>query len=491
MRKLCPLLPLLGPLSVLLSAVVTTGVSPSAHAAEVTRVATAFEEDNQFDIHFGVAYDYNFKRAAILREWNAGPGDDSNRLVKDLLFFQQRHTLTPTVEIGLWHDLALYLTMPIVLSDTRRYQFDQRPDDCVFGESPQANCVNKANSTTIRDGIVPETGFDATNSADPFGQFSGATSETIFQGPLRRGLDQLHVGLKYGILSQRTRPHMPNWLIGLEGRFAVGRAMTFSRDIINSSPEGNTRVGRRIHELGVWTALSRRYRFLDPFFTAYWRQSIRASGGIFEDFSNLGSQGDVQPQSTAGMTFGSEVVPWERKAKGMKVSLYLSGTAILHYGGRGYSEIWELLADSPAMVGTNNPVDSANCDRDLALQSSVASPGSSDYLTAGGNACDKFQGVTDLQDFGTFGFDTGLNLHLGKYARVNLGVKAATDTRHFVTFTSRGDADAEPNSDPDRVDQGTIEVNPLRRDVVDNVGRRYVVDDIVDVHGYLRLLMTF
>jgi hypothetical protein len=487
MRNLCCLLPLLG----LSLGVAFVGGSQTAHAAEVTRVATAFEEGNQFDIHFGVAYDFNFKQAAVLREWNAGAGDDSNGLRKDLLYRQFRHTVLPTMEIGLWHDLAVYVALPVVLADTRNYSFDQRPDDCVFGESPDANCVDKENSTAIRDGIIPQGGFDATNSADPYGQYTGDSTQLIFNGPSRRGLDQLHVGVKYGILSQRTRSHMPNWLIGLEGRFAVGRAMTFSRDITNNDPAGNSRVGRRIHELGAWTALSRRYRFLDPYFTAYWLQSVRASGSIFQDFSGVGAQGNVQPQSSAGMTFGTEIVPWERQSKGMKVSVYMAGSAILHYGGRGYSEIWELLADSPAMVGTNDPTQSDRCDRDLALQSATDNPGSSGYLTDGGNGCEKFQGITDLQDYGTFGFDGGLNLHLGKHARINLGVRANTDTRHFVTFTNRGKADGTAGGDPNRVDQGTVEVNPLRRDVVDNVGRRFVIDDVLDLHGYLRVLLTF
>lgn len=484
MRKPLCLIPLLG-----LAAI--SGVSQSAHAAEPTRVASSFEDDNPFDIHFGVGYDFNFKRAAILREWNAGPGDDSNRLVKDLLYRQQRHTLYPTMEIGLWHDLAVYMTLPVVLSDTRDYSFDQRPDDCVFGTQPNATCVDKGNSTTIRDQIIPESGFDATNSGDPFGQFTGSTTELIFRGPVRRGLDQLHIGLKYGILSQRTRSHMPNWLIGLEGRFAVGRAMTFSRDIINSAPSGNERVGRRIHELGAWTALSRRYRFLDPYFTAYWRQSVRAGGSKFQDFSNVGAQNNVLPQSSAGMTFGTEIVPWERKSKGMKVAAYLSGTAILHYGGRGYSEIWELLADSPALVGAEDPTQADQCVRDDALAFAANNPGDSGYLQAGGNSCGKFEGITDLQDYGTFGFDAGLNIHLGKNARINLGTKLSTDTRHFVSFTSRGDAGSTANGDPDRVDPGTPEVNPLRRDVIDNVGRRFVVDDVINVHGYLKVLLTF
>ncbi|MBC8069869.1 MAG: hypothetical protein IAG13_16140, partial [Deltaproteobacteria bacterium] len=45
--------------------------------------------------------------------------------------------------------------------------------------------------------------------------------------------------------------------------------------------------------------------------------------------------------------------------------------------------------------------------------------------------------------------------------------------------------------DDDRVEPNTREVNPVRRDVVDNVGRRYVIDDVVDLYGYARFLLTF
>lgn len=483
------------------------GFSQTAEAAEVTRVATSFEEGNVFDVHFGVAYDFNFKRAAILREWNRGTADDNqNRLVKDMIYRQQRHTLTPTVEIGLWHDLALYLSLPVVLHDVRDYSFDQRVDDCVFGNTRDtATCVNKDNSTTIRDEILPSNGFDATNTGDPFGQFTGPDTELIFRGPVRRGLDQLHVGLKYGILNQTKRSHMPNWVVAAEGRFAVGRAMTFRRNIEMNDPDGNHRVGRRIHELGFWTALSRRYRFLDPFFTAYWRQSIRANGNKFQDFSSEGSQDTVNPQSTTGLSVGSEIVPWERKAKNLKVAVQISGTAALHYGGRGYSEVWELLADSPAMAGTfrpssqrldanGEPVNDADfCDRGEALNFARANPGDPGYTAAGGGSCDTFEGTSDLQDYASFGFNGGLNFHLGKYARVGVGVNLLTDTRHFITFAGRGDANRSGagGSDPDTVEPGTAEVNPIRRDVVDNVGRRYVVDDVVDFHTYLRVLLTF
>lgn len=485
----------------------TVGVSQTAQAAEETRVASSFEDDDVFDIHFGVAYDYKFKRASILREWNSGrPDDNENRLVKDLIYRQQRHTLTPTMEIGLWHDLAIYMALPVILADTREYSFDQSADDCVFGDgvppAPEATCVNKNNSTTVRDEIIPSNGIDATQGASAFTQFTGAGTELIFRGPVRRGLDQFHVGIKYGILNQAKRSHMPNWIVAAEGRFAVGRAMSFSRDF-DSNPDGNGRVGRRIHELGLWTALSRRYRFLDPFFTAFWRQSVRASNSKFQDFSSEGSQSVVNPQSTAGLGVGTEIVPWERKAKNLKVAIMLGGTATLHYGGRGYSEIWELLADSPALVGSYRPTSQATdgngnstdagfCDRGLALDHARANPGDPGYAQTGGGSCQRFEGVTDLQDFATFGFQGGLNFHLGQYTRIQLGVKANTDTRHFITAAGRGDAArAGGGADPDKVEVGTVEVNPIRRDVVDNVGRRYVVDDVLDFHGYLRLMMTF
>ncbi len=465
-----------------------------ASAAEVTRVATSFEEENRFDIHLGLAYSFNYKSASILREWNSGQaGDDDNRLVKDLRYQQKRHMLTPTLEIGLWHDLSLYASLPVILSDQRDYSFDQRADDCVYGDQvppePEATCVNKNNSTTVRDNIIPRDGFDANTNGAPFSQFTGPGTEAIFGGPVRRGIDQFWVGLKYGVLNQSKRSHMPNGTIGAEGRFGVGRAMTFSRDIQQQDPAGNHRVGRKIHEIGVWTALSRRHRFLDPYFTAFWRQSIRGGNSQFQDFSKFGSQAQKQPQSTAGMSFGTEVVPWERKAKQLKVALLLEGNAVLHYGGRGYSEIWELLADSPALVGSNDPTTANQCNRDAAVAESQANPGDSGYVQAGGASCASFNGITNLQDYGSFGFNGGLNLTLGPYARIALGVNVSSDTRHFLTFTNRGSA--KGGADDDRVEEGTREVNPLRRDVVDNVGRRYVIDDVVDLYGYARLLLTF
>ena len=74
MRKLCGLLPLLG---------LYFGLGATAQAAEITRVASSFDKDNKFDLHFGVGYDFNFKKAALLREWSDANNPES-QVVRDL-----------------------------------------------------------------------------------------------------------------------------------------------------------------------------------------------------------------------------------------------------------------------------------------------------------------------------------------------------------------------------------------------------------------------
>lgn len=490
MRKLFGLLPAFA---------LVAGFSQDANAAEVTRVASSFDQDfngNAFDLHFGVSYDFDFKKAAIMREWGAG---GKNNLARDLIYRQFKHTVTPMLEIGLWHDISVYVAMPVVVSDNRNYSFDkEQGGDCVFPQQPgngyesgSANCVNKTNSTSIRDGIVPRDGFDAFEDTNPYGQFTDPETDMIFRSPTRRGLDQFHVGMKFGILSQARKSHLPNWVIGLEGRFSIAKPMTFSRAIQTSDPSGNHRVGRGIHELGAWTALSRRYRWLDPFFGAHWRYAMRANNTRFENFGSI--QGDVNPQSETGAYFGAEIVPWENKDQQKKVSIILAGSATLHYNGRAYSEVWELLADSPALVGDYSPGDSQGCDRNAALAHAAANPQdpelSGGYVAAGGPDCGVYSGITTIQDYGSFAINAGLNFHMGPYARLNFGVDLQTDTRHFVTAASRGDG--KVSGDPEVVEPDSLDVSPLRRDVVDNVGRRYAVDDVFNVNGYLNFVVTF
>ncbi|MEE9382732.1 MAG: hypothetical protein V3V08_04890 [Nannocystaceae bacterium] len=487
MRSFRALFPLLG---------LILALPQVANASEVTRVASSFEEDNPFDLHFGVAYDYEFKRASLLREWSRTNG--SNRLAKDLIYQRNRQTVTPRIEIGLFHDLSVYVDLPVVVSDDRNYSFDQN-EPCVYPDAlgsatgeRTATCVNKYNSSTIRDAIVPRDGFDALNKTNPYRQFTGEDTRLIFRGPTRRGIDQLHVGIKKGLMNQGSQPHLPNWVIGVEGRFAVGQAMQFTRDIgiDTSGTAANEVVGRGVHELGAWTSLSHRHRFLEPFFGAHWRQSIRASGSQFVRYR--GAVDKVNPMSTAGFFVGSEVVPWERRASKQKVAFSFAGSANLRYGGREYSELWEILSDSPALVGTYRPA-TEECNEAASLAYAKDYPtdavGYIESANQGGGGCQKFNGITTVQNYARFAMRLSLNFHLSAYARLMLGLNLGTSTRHFLSAADRGDP--EIAGDSDVVDADSADVNPYRRDVIDNVGRRYAIDDEVDAVGFARFWLTF
>ena len=107
--------------------------------------------------------------------------------------------------------------------------------------------------------------------------------------------------------------------------------------------------------------------------------------------------------------------------------------------------------------------------------------------TGAAPGCERFNGITDIQDYAVFGLRAGIVAHLSKYATLTLGADLNTNTRHFVTSASRG-VDLDGNG---VVDAGSQEVNPVRRDVVDNVGRRYLVDDVINVTPYFKFLLTF
>jgi hypothetical protein len=469
--------------------------TPSAHAGELTRVATAAEKDNKWDFHFGVGYDFDYKRASILRETERA---GSTVLSRDLVYQQFRHTVTPTIEFGIYQDFSIYAALPVIAGDDRQYAFDQSaggecvyPADVTPGSDLQVNCIDKTNSSTIRDGILPANGWDAKagdSDGGTFGQYTAPNTELIFTSPQRRGLDQIHIGVKKGILSQRKWSHLPNWVIAFDGRFAIGKPMTLDKR--DADAPGNSRVGRGIHEIGFWTALSRRYRFFEPFFGGYARWSLRATNTAFNAPPRAE---EVNPQHTAGFVVGTEIVPWENKAEHKKVAFILRGAGDFRYGGRGYSEIWELLADSPALVGADDPA-SDTCSATDAVAYARANPSDpSGYLedvnTANGSQCRRFNGITNIDNYASFSVNGAWAFHMGKYARLILGANVGTDTRHFLSRANRGNP--ARSGDPDVVELGSVDVNPLRRDVIDNVGRRYAIDDVLSVVGYLQFWMTF
>jgi hypothetical protein len=425
-----------------------------AEASPESEVASAFDRGDKIDLHLRLEYRYSARRAAIKRELSGLPGADPDGpvpTVKDLVVRGARHEIIPRLELGVFTDLAVTVALPVVLRDSRRLELDQREgSDCVFPADPgMANCIDRSNSTTIRDAILPAEGFDAGGGTlDPDGA-------TIFRGVNRHGLDQLHLGLVWAAMNQERDSTKPTWKIGAELRFAVGRTMQLDREDPGSS-EG---VSRGIHELRIFTSMARRLAWAEPFFEIYWQGAVAARDGAPLDAPSpsFGAQ-QTGPQQLAGGRFGLEAIAWESDSGDERVGILLAGRLDAHFEGRDYTDLWEMFAYAG----------DASAGGPLALDGDP---------TAAGSQTISHPGVSNVENYLTLGGQTGVAAHLGPHIRFDLSFALDWDQSHLLTFADPG---IDSSDDNDIVDPGTEEVNPLHAPLIDTTGRRYRVDEAFD-----------
>src|SRR6185312_231463 len=91
---------------------------------EVVNVIDAFDEGNPFDLNISLGFDYSNKTAKILRETTiAGPGLTSGGFTTHLMnvanYSETTARLTPRIDVGLYHDIAVHIALPVILSNTR------------------------------------------------------------------------------------------------------------------------------------------------------------------------------------------------------------------------------------------------------------------------------------------------------------------------------------------------------------------------------------
>jgi hypothetical protein len=438
-------------------------------ASDVTRVATAIEEDKPVEAFLSVSYEYMAKRAAIKREWELNSTTNGYGTFKDLRYKQDRHTLRLRGEIGFLWDLSFHVEAPIVLSDQRSLGFDQDlGSNCVYPqdvvdpkESP--SCVNELNSATLRDGIVPGS-FGQLNSAHGFdakagGQMFQGGDPTVFRGIRRAGLESLNLGVDWALLAQRKDDTKPTWVISAEFRLSLGTPMRFDRTAYDSTGKylGSNTVTDGVHWVRLGTSVSKRWTYVEPYAMYYWMYPmvIRDSAG----FKNYGAgEKGWKPQQHAGTQFGLEIIPWENRKAFQKITIDLRGIIEAHFQGRGYSEIWEMLAGSPALDPQGSPSD--------ANGQPLMKPGKGLY-----------PGITDIENYFTYGGQLGLTVRAGRYLKFRgfFGVQGAQ--RHIITFADAGrDLDNSGKVEQQGA-QAAAEVNPVHRPLIDFVGRRYVVDE--------------
>src|SRR5207248_1903132 len=94
------------------------------------------------DVIPSVYYEYEQDNASITRESVGEAGASPNDplpIHHDLKFQQFKHTLTPRLDVGIYHDTFFYAALPIIINQARELRLDKG--------------VDRAGSSTVADGI--------------------------------------------------------------------------------------------------------------------------------------------------------------------------------------------------------------------------------------------------------------------------------------------------------------------------------------------------
>lgn len=422
----------------------------AAGAAEVTDVIDADDGADLFDFVGEVGYRRVLRRAKITREYNCDPNQATNpgrfagdstlcgdagpagRLIqaKELRYTRTRHEALPKVRFGLWHDLELSITAPIVITDEQEVRF------AGDGGDASGTAVDGSNSQ-----IAPENGT----------KLFPVPADGL---PTRAGFGDMTFLVRWAPVSRERDAARGEWAVELGYEAPTGEIMTVD----------NEGVGRGTHSLIIGSAFSYRFANVDPYARIGLYIPFAAKSGLFKDYGD--AQTHVGPGTRLDFDLGSEFVPYVDEARGMKVYVDLGLGASYQAEGRDYSELFDALALGAKACTPEMTAGPGNCGR--------YNPGSRSAL-----AGLPHDGITTVQEHVKLRGHVGVGAHLSPNARIGLQLTLAHDTEHFISNGSIGD-DKDGSGrveDPTSPAYDPTEHNPTFVPAIDTIGRRLRVEE--------------
>jgi hypothetical protein len=325
-------------------AVLMLGAPLAASAAEITRIASSFDEEDPFDLFIDLSFTRTQNRSKIVREQLA-PGGGGRTDVSELWHRATDSRLNIDMSIGLYRDLQLSFSLPLILQQNDSYDF-------VAG-------TTEANSTIVNNCVNPDGTVISGCAA------TGVGARTLFNvgtTSKRGGLGNMRFGLAYAFFNETRDPSKPNWIVGIDYE-APTAALRDPSQANTGDERGN--VGDRVHKYTFYTAFSRRMGVADPYFRAHYtlpvagpgiysncfNRTANTSGGF--DSPTLGhpencfapnspwsrKETGIQAPHTAGFLFGSEFTAFNDKTKGQQFALDLRAIGNYVSSGRYYNEL--------------------------------------------------------------------------------------------------------------------------------------------------------
>ncbi|MBK8256159.1 MAG: hypothetical protein IPK82_26255 [Polyangiaceae bacterium] len=470
-------------------------------SGEVTNVVDAFDDGDVFDANVSLGFQFASKSAKIYRETSiAAPGLSSGGYTSRLMNVAQYSStiarLTPRVDIGIYHDLAIYARLPIVLS------YQQKLDGLEGSENKQ--------SVTLA-GMPGEQLFSLP-----------------FKSPDRSGLEYLALGFEFDIFNQARDKSKPTWLFGAEVRLAVGdpmQACNTSTTRLNAVPtgfadrtpvqcasptdvnrdgqnedgsaaqlEGNdvsartAGVTRGTIGLEAHTILSKRVKYIEP----YGGFAALVEFYNSDDFTLTNLDGSLvnHPPFRGKMILGTMIIPWENREKYGRFTLDFRFTGEYVSEGRDYSELFDALgsSDAPSMrypqwaAYRQNP----NFNEGDCTDGDSSTPCYPRSVVDQGSQKTYNTGLTDVYAHGSYRASASATWQASEYVKFSIGGGFQFDQGHIITgdqpcnsaFKEDVGRSGPCHSGNDNTQElvATGIPNPNYRSAVNVVGRRFYVD---------------
>jgi len=308
-----------------------------ARTAELTRIASSFEKDHPFGMLLEVGYQRTQERARIVREAHQqGAVVD----MPELNYLEIDQRLVIDARIGIWRDLELHYSVPVVLSQNRTWRYAAGTDNSnstIFNNCLQAN-------GDLVDPACPTTGVGSQALFTP-------NSDTY-----RSGLGDMTFGLAYAIFNQARDDTKPMWIVGLD---YTAPTAALRDPTVPTDSKSRGAIGDKLHKYKFYTTLSRRMGAAEPYVQLQYTLPVRGPGWYSNcdhpDPRNMArpqncadpawgrSETGINGPHVAGLLFGTELQLSEDAREHRYFSIDLRGLVTYFSPGRYYNELTDVL----------------------------------------------------------------------------------------------------------------------------------------------------
>jgi len=401
-------------------------VAPAVHAAHVTDVADAADEKHPLELDLDATYNHLRAQTTITREQGAG-------LTEELKHVRTLDSVDLRLAIGLWHDLELHALAPLAIRDVQDWHQAGSTSTLATNTISPSGCAASGSCTTVQP-ILPVSG-----QSEHAGFFDPTVG--IAWGPIN---EQRELRLKPELFPPGTA--VSTWVIGFDwtlplpgGKLDDPSRWGMASALGGTRPSAGTE-SRKAHVFTLWTAFSKRYRFLEPYLVLSGSAPV-ATKGAFDD-CHAPVLADVAPANCAGawagqtgykppfeglLSLGAELVAAEDALGDQRLSFEIRGDIRWHGPARDYTQVTDAL-------GKLTYAD--------------------EYVTTGGQA--------------------GIYGRIARWFHLRVYATLAVDSAHFLTHEDIGD---DKNGDGKIIISGGSGVpapdqNPVYDFRLDQVGRR-------------------